>query len=127
MIGIDANTGKRLDGTAHLVQSIGDILFTPIGTRVGRRDYGSLLLELIDKAMNAAGKLRLVAAIADALRRWEPRIRLTRVRLVDTDPAAMAGGRFTIELECIRTDVPAPNARTTLAIPLPPSFRSATA
>jgi uncharacterized protein len=127
MIGIDARTGKRLDGDAHLRQSIADILYTPIGSRVGLRDYGSLLLELIDKAMNPAGRLRLVAAIADALRRWEPRIRLIRVRLVDADPATMAGGRFSIELECVRTDVAAPNARATLAIPLPASFRPATA
>lgn len=126
MNGIDARTGKRLSGTQHLVQSIADILFTPIGSRVGLREYGSLLLELSDKAMNPAGQLRVIAAIADAIRRWEPRIRLTRVRLVDGDAAANAGGRFAIELECLRTDVPPASARTSLAIPLPSSFRSAT-
>ena len=49
MIGVDASTGRALDGMQHLGQSIGDILMTPMGSRVMRRDYGSLLTELIDQ------------------------------------------------------------------------------
>ena len=48
MIGMSAVTGKPLEGLDHLRQSIADILSTPIGTRVGRREYGSLLAELVD-------------------------------------------------------------------------------
>lgn len=43
MLGTDANTGKALEGMAHLRQSIRDILGTPLGSRVMRRDYGSEL------------------------------------------------------------------------------------
>ena len=81
MIGISASTGKRLEGDAHLAQSIGDILSTPLGSRVMRRDYGSLLFELIDKPVNGAIRMLMHAATAIALRRWEPRLRLTRVSL----------------------------------------------
>lgn len=79
MIGMDRNTGKPLDGLEHLRQSISDILTTPIGSRVMRRDYGSLLPELIDQPQNAATAVRLYAATCSALMRWEPRLRLSRI------------------------------------------------
>lgn len=117
MIGMDARTGKRLSGLDHLRQSIADILSTPIGSRIGRRDYGSLLPELIDQPMNAAGRMRIYAATALALLRWEPRIRLTRVTL---EPTAQAGA-FVLQLEGDRLDVAPANARTRLTVPLPTS------
>lgn len=122
MIGMDARTGQRLDGDAHLAQSIADILSTPIGSRVMRRDYGSALFELIDSPVNAIGRLRLFAATADALRRWEPRLRVTRVRLAepggDAAGASFAAGRFALTIEGERTDTPAPGALTRFTIPL---------
>ena len=114
MNGMNAVTGKPLEGTDHLVQSIGDILSTPIGSRVMLRDYGSLLPSLIDQPANPSTALALFAATAQALLRWEPRIRLKRVRL---EPAG-APGDFNVELEGDRTDVPAPNAFTRLTFPL---------
>ena len=69
MLGINAHTGQTLSGLDHLRQSIADILSTPLNTRVMRRDYGS--------------RIPLYAATAEALRRWEPRFKLTRVRLTD--------------------------------------------
>jgi len=54
MIGTNASTGRALEGTEHLVQSLADILGTPLGTRAMRRDYGSLLPELIDQPTNPA-------------------------------------------------------------------------
>jgi len=74
-------TGAALDSEQHLAQSIADILTTPIGTRVGRRDYGSLLPELIDQPFNALTKMRLYGATATAITRWEPRIRLSRISI----------------------------------------------
>ncbi len=50
-MGMNAATGRNLTGLDHLHQSIADILSTPIGTRVMRRDYGSRLPELIDAPM----------------------------------------------------------------------------
>jgi len=114
MQGMDVSTGKPLSDEAHLAQSIGDILSTPIGTRPMRRDYGSLLFELIDKPINGAIRMLLQAATAIALRRWEPRLRLTRVTLAG-EPAS---GRLIIRIEGVRTDLPPSNALTTLTIPI---------
>lgn len=79
-------TGRRIAGIDHLIQSIGDILSTPLGTRLARRNYGSLLPALLDQPANAATRLRCTAAIAAALMRWEPRLRVTHVAL-DIGPA----------------------------------------
>ncbi|WP_420142381.1 GPW/gp25 family protein [Sphingomonas sp.] len=111
---MDRVTGRPLAGDDHLAQSIGDILSTPIGTRVGRRDYGSLLASLLDQPFNPATRVRLFAAIAGALLRWEPRIALTRV-----DLSRRSDGIVLVAVEGRRTDAPRPNALTRLTLPLP--------
>ncbi|SDS49780.1 hypothetical protein SAMN05216198_2085 [Halopseudomonas litoralis] len=103
MIGMDRITGKRLTGIDHLRQSVTDILTTPIGSRVMRRDYGSLLPELIDQPQNASTTVQLYAATCAALLRWEPRIRLSRVSIQST-----AAGRSLIDLEGERTETNEP-------------------
>ena len=74
-------TGRTVADSAHLAQSVADILTTPIGTRVMRREYGSQLPDLVDWPTNPATRLLAYAATAMALMRWEPRIRLSRVEL----------------------------------------------
>lgn len=93
--GINANTGKALDGVGHLKQSIGEILRTRIGTRVMRRDFGSRLPELVDNPINELLKVELFAATAEALVKWEPRFRLERVFIESTD----ANGKIVLALE----------------------------
>jgi len=110
-------TGKPLDGDAHLAQSIGDLLTTPLGTRVMRRDYGSALLDLIDAPLNAATRIRLYAATALAILRWEPRLSLTRVA-IEAGPAGYSNGSVSIVVEGKRADRPAASAATSLTIPL---------
>jgi len=83
MNGFNAHTGQPLAGLDHLRQSIADILSTPLNTRVMRRDYGSRIPELIDQPITPRLAVELYAATAEALRRWEPRFKLTRVRLTD--------------------------------------------
>ena len=114
MIGMSAQTGKPLTGDAHLAQSLGDILSTPLGSRVMRRDYGSLLFELIDGPINGAMRMLLHAAVAIAIRRWEPRLKLRRVTL-DGDPAS---GSLSIRIEGERTDLPPANSAISLTIPI---------
>ena len=80
MAGMNAATGRDLDGVAHLRQSIRDVLLTRVGTRVGRREYGSTLLDLVDQPLTPATIVDLYAATAEALARWEPRFRLESVR-----------------------------------------------
>lgn len=79
MRGCDRSTGKALDGIDHLRQSIVDILTTPIGSRVMRRDYGSLLFQLIDQPLNKSTLVEIYAATASALGKWEPRFQVQRV------------------------------------------------
>lgn len=85
-VGMNAATGRSLSGIDHLRQSIGKILTTPVGSRIKRRDFGSMLPELLDQPMNERTALQLFAATATALYRHEPRFRLTRVQL-DTSAA----------------------------------------
>lgn len=115
MMGLDREAGTSLDGELHLAQSIGDILTTPIGSRVMRRDYGSMLFELIDQPLSSATRLLVYAASAIAIRRWEPRIRVRRMGL-DSDSAAPGQAILTIEGE--RTDLPRANERIVLSIPI---------
>lgn len=89
MIGTSATTGKRIEGIAHLRQSISDILTTPVGSRVMRRDYGSRLFELTDSPSNSETVAEIYAATAEAIARWEPRFDLTLVRLVTAGPGSI--------------------------------------
>ena len=96
MRGTDATTGKTLSGLDHLRQSIRDILTTPLGSRVMRREYGSRLFDLVDNPLNDATIIELFAATAEALLRWEPRIKVQRVRARSTSEASIS-----IDLEAI--------------------------
>ena len=80
MNGMDRTTGRPLGGADHLIQSIDDRLSTPLGTRLGRREYGSLVPEQLDQPNNALGRLRVIAAAALALL-VEPRARVRRITL----------------------------------------------
>jgi uncharacterized protein len=86
MRGTNAQNGRPLAGIEHLRQSVVDILTTPIGTRVMRRDYGSRLYELVDAPVNRDTLVQIYAAAAEALIRWEPRIRLESVRAERAEP-----------------------------------------
>lgn len=98
MNGVNAGNGKRLSGTEHLRQSVIDILTTPIGSRVLRRDYGSELVDLVDNPQDESNRVRIIAATAGALARWEPRIRVSSVQV-----AFVTHGHF--DLTIIGTDV----------------------
>lgn len=87
MSGLSRQTAQTIDDADHLSQSIMDILSTRIGTRVMRRDYGSDLPSIIDQPMNGETMVDLFQATAEALDKWEPRFKLTRVEI----PAAVAG------------------------------------
>ncbi|WP_439587659.1 GPW/gp25 family protein [Hydrogenophaga sp.] len=104
-------TGQPLHGMAHLQQSIADILRTPIGTRLMRRSYGSLLPQLIDQPDNPATRVRVYAATAGALMRWEPRLRLSRVRW----QASTRPGQVLLQIEGVYT----PQGRAAQPVNLP--------
>jgi len=97
MIGMDAATGRTIEGDAHLAQSIRDILATPIGSRVMRRDYGSRLPDLIDAPITGETIALVYAATAEALARWEPRLTLLSMALED-----VAAGALTMRVTGLR-------------------------
>lgn len=86
MNGIGAATGKTLGGIDHLRQSIRDILTTPIGSRVMRREYGSRIFQLVDAPMNRSTLLDIYAATAEAIAKWEPRFKLQSVVATSAAP-----------------------------------------
>jgi len=94
VLGMNAADGTALGDLDHLKQSIRDILSTPIGSRVMRRDYGSRLFQLIDRPFGPDLLVDIYVAVADALDRWEPRLKLTRIRAAGAEP-----GRIEIALE----------------------------
>lgn len=81
MQGMNVRTGRRVSGVEHLRQSIINILSTPLGTRIYRREYGSRLFALLDQPMNQAWQVEIYAAVAEALNRWEPRLALQQVEV----------------------------------------------
>lgn len=92
---MSTTTGMAIGTLEHIRQSIGDILTTPIGTRVMRREYGSLLPYLVDAPMDQATVIDIIHASAGAIARWEPRVRVERIE-VDT---AADDGRLTLALD----------------------------
>lgn len=112
MTGMNLNTGRELSGIEHLAQSVADILTTPIGSRIQRRDYGSMLFDLIDQPLNGSTRLLLFAATALAIARWEPRIRLRRVGITGG-----ADGAVSLSLEGDLADLTA-NSHVLLSVPI---------
>ena len=93
MNGTSRHTGRQITPRERLSQSVGDILTTPLGSRVMRGDYGSLLFDLVDQPANAAGLQRLRAATVDALKKWEPALSVSKV-----DVTRSEDGVFIIEI-----------------------------
>jgi phage baseplate assembly protein W len=96
MIGMSTTTGRAIDESTHIRQSIRDILRTPLGSRVMRREYGSALFALIDAPMDRATILDIIQATAGALGRWEPRVRVKRVGVEGVAP-----GHVRIDLDLL--------------------------
>ena len=112
MAGMNAKDGRRLAALAHIQQSVADILTTPIGSRVMRREYGSLLPELIDQPLNGPTALRAYAATVVALMKWEPRI---RVQQITRQVSTQRPGRFDLIITARRVDT---GENVSLAVPL---------
>lgn len=78
-IGMNRDTGRAITDAEHISQSVGDILRTPVGSRVMRRDYGSLLSAMIDQPQTPALELQIKVACYMAVLKWEPRVTLTAI------------------------------------------------
>jgi phage baseplate assembly protein W len=93
MLGMDRRTGQPVSGLAHLRQSVEDILSTAVGSRRMRPEYGSNLRRYVDLPVNEGWKSAVQAEVARALGRWEPRLKLERVRVL-----SVVDGQVTMQL-----------------------------
>ena len=125
MQGMNRDTGKLLTDEAHLRQSIRMILTTPLRTRVMRPEFGSEVPRLIAAPMTAETELRIYAATIDALAKWEPRIEVQQVQIVERS----ANGVLTLEIsgiynsERIQTRITLGSTSSAISeIPLDPSI-----
>ncbi|HBK4607468.1 TPA: GPW/gp25 family protein [Serratia marcescens] len=76
----NSGTGTLTDAD-HIWQSANDILLTPIGSRIMRRNYGSLVPDLLDSPQNDVTRLQLMSATVIALAAWEPRLALDTINI----------------------------------------------
>ena len=105
------NSGLNLQNEAEQIrQSIQDILTTPIGSRIMRRSYGSLLPQMIVAPFNDITRLQLFAATATALIQWEDRINLESISIELVDQ-----GKFILNLSVTMINN---NQNESLSIPL---------
>nr|DAL50123.1 MAG TPA_asm: baseplate wedge subunit [Caudoviricetes sp.] len=107
---MNRNTGLGISDAEHISQSMRDILLTPVGSRVMRREYGSLLSALIDMPQNPALRLQIMVACYSAIQKWEPRIRLTAIRFETGD-----AGEMYVDITGMRTDTGA-SVSTTVSL-----------
>ena len=106
-MGMSRVNGRELTGIEHLRQSIIDILTTPLGTRVMRRDYGSRLFELIDAPVNRETLVDIYAAVAEALNKWEDRLHLQQVDITSAKIGQLIlslTGKYVLDGKVIKID-----------------------
>ena len=88
-IGMSQGNGRAITDMEHLRQSVRDILLTPQGSRIARREYGSLLSALIDQPQNPALRLHIMSAVYVALSRWETRLTLDSLTISSSFDGSM--------------------------------------
>ncbi|WP_411753655.1 GPW/gp25 family protein [Serratia sp. (in: enterobacteria)] len=107
-LGMNGHTGRAMTDMAHIKQSVADIVCTPIGSRIQRRTYGSLIFSLLDNPQNPATQLKVMSAIYSAVLQWEPRIALSSITLNGDDAhlAARLIGRISSNNQPFTLDIP---------------------
>ncbi len=80
-VGLNRRTGEVLTGWDHCVQSIAFIIRTRVGSLIMLRAFGSLVPELQDQNATPRTIMQVYAAIAAALKEWEPGFRLRKIQM----------------------------------------------
>lgn len=65
--GTDRNTGRLISGVPYLWQRLSDVIATPIGSLVGRRDFGSRLFEMLDRNVDSGFYMDTYIRLAEAI------------------------------------------------------------
>ncbi|MGO4735981.1 baseplate assembly protein [Bosea sp. 2KB_26] len=94
-VGLNRRTGEVLMGWDHCVQSMAFIIRTRLASLIMLREFGSLVPELQDRNATPRRIMQVYAAIAAALKAWEPGFRLRQIRLTRFGPDGAFG--FLIE------------------------------
>jgi phage baseplate assembly protein W len=84
-------TSKQLTGSELVVsiaQNISNILTTIQGQDRLRPDFGSRVIDCLDKPLQKA-KLCIISAIADAINKWEKRVTLLKTEVTSADSSGL--------------------------------------
>lgn len=79
-LGMNQNKGRSITDNDHIKQSIQDIILTPVGSRIQRREYGSMLFYLLDEPNDSTTQLKIMSAVVMALTQFEPRIHIDNIK-----------------------------------------------
>lgn len=91
-------SGLTISEIESIEQSIQDIVTTPLGSRIMRRDYGSMVPDLIDQPMSDVLILKMYSAIYTPVARWEPRINIESINIT-----GIGSGFMQLDLESVHT------------------------
>ncbi|WP_020414327.1 GPW/gp25 family protein [Microbulbifer sp. VTAC004] len=80
--GMDSSSGMAITELEHLRQSITDILTTPVGSRLMRRNYGAKIFHSLDAPLTRSTIVDIYSNAAEALSLWEPRFQSTEMQVV---------------------------------------------
>ncbi|WEJ60237.1 hypothetical protein [Devosia sp. FJ2-5-3] len=83
MAGIDARTGKVIDGLPHIEQSISKLVTTALGERIMREWVGNPGLRLIGQTAGASVILQWVTIVWALVELFEPRFRIRHFAPLD--------------------------------------------
>jgi phage baseplate assembly protein W len=65
--GTDRNTGRLISGVPYLWQRLSDVISTPVGSLVGRREFGSRLFEMLDRNVDGSFYMDAYIRLAEAI------------------------------------------------------------
>jgi len=71
---VDPTDDQQVVDISSIYQSIGNILSTPIGTRLFVPEFGSELEMLLFEPMDDITEAKIYDAVVEAIQRWEPRV-----------------------------------------------------
>lgn len=94
---ISRETGQMINEDEHIKQSMLDIALTAKGTRVMRRNYGTILVPTIDAPMNDEYRMMLMSSLMIAFAEFEPRVEVRKINVNIEEP-----GKPTIFLEAVK-------------------------
>lgn len=98
-------TGQPIDNDEQLRQKIIDVLTTPIGTRLMRRDYGCGMIDALDMPVTTSTLALAKARIAKALKAFVKNFATLKITITQ----AIDNFRYAISIIGFRTDVSTQN------------------